>query len=355
MANKAGSQAPFIIVFGGDAYLNKRTGRDLIRRALHDRPDAERIDLDATGCDQYAFDEAVSPSLLADVAVVVVDNLQNADDKLGESMVRYCRQACADPGASSIVICRHEGGVKGKRLLDQLVKAGACKETVADLKKPESKLNFVLQIFEGEHRRVEPLAAQQLVAVLGERTGEMAAMCSQLCFDFDDDPITLDLVNRYLTSNPQVTGFSVADKAIAGRTAEAIIAMRSAVEQGTDPIALIGGEEGVFDRRARDETAHHRQGIRSQGRHHHAGSGENEPVGAEKRHETAFGLDLGGTRAVHPHARLGGRTEQNQRGRPRIRAGEVHRTDQPQRKGLTAPENGALRRGDHGRVPAEHA
>lgn len=89
MANKAGSQAPFIIVFGGDAYLNKRTGRDLIRRALHDRPDAERIDLDATGCDQYAFDEAVSPSLLADVAVVVVDNLQNADDKLGESMVRY--------------------------------------------------------------------------------------------------------------------------------------------------------------------------------------------------------------------------------------------------------------------------
>ena len=86
MANKAGSQAPFIIVFGGDAYLNKRTGRDLIRRALHDRPDAERIDLDATGCDQYAFDEAVSPSLLADVAVVVVDNLQNADDKLGESM-----------------------------------------------------------------------------------------------------------------------------------------------------------------------------------------------------------------------------------------------------------------------------
>ena len=131
MANKAGSQAPFIIVFGGDAYLNKRTGRDLIRRALHDRPDAERIDLDATGCDQYAFDEAVSPSLLADVAVVVVDNLQNADDKLGESMVRYCRQACADPGASSIVILmradRYPGAVEhahsaGVRRVAQLLR-----------------------------------------------------------------------------------------------------------------------------------------------------------------------------------------------------------------------------------------
>ena len=55
MANKAGSQAPFIIVFGGDAYLNKRTGRDLIRRALHDRPDAERIDLDARADEGIAF------------------------------------------------------------------------------------------------------------------------------------------------------------------------------------------------------------------------------------------------------------------------------------------------------------
>ena len=47
-------------------------------------------------------------------------------------------------------------------------------------------------------------------------------------------------VNQYLTANPQVTGFAVADKAVEGKTAEAIVMMRAAVEQGTDPIALIG-------------------------------------------------------------------------------------------------------------------
>ena len=237
---KQAAGAPFRVVFGGDSFLNEQTTRDLCHQALNARPDAELVELDASACDQYAFDEAVSPSLLADTAVVHVTNLQSADDKLGEAMVAYCKQACAEPGASSIVICQHEGGVKGKALVDKLVRAGAGKEAVPDLKKPEAKLNFVLAQFERRNRRVEPMAAQQLVDVLGERTGELAAMCKQLCFDFDDNPMGLNRVNQYLTANAQVTGFAVADAALAGRTADAIVMMRSAVEQGIAPIALIG-------------------------------------------------------------------------------------------------------------------
>lgn len=240
MPQRSSAGAPFHIVFGGDAYLNAQTVRDLRHEAERRRPDAEIVELDATDADRYAFDEAVSPSLLSDTAIVVVYNLQNADEKLADAMAAYCRQACADPADACTVICQHEGGVKGKRIVDQLVKAGAAKRDVPDLKKADAKLNFVMQQFERRKRRVEPMAAQQLVAVLGDRTGELAAMCGQLCFDFDDDPIGIDRVNQYLTANPQVTGFAVADKAMEGRTAEAIIAMRAAVEQGTEPIALIG-------------------------------------------------------------------------------------------------------------------
>lgn len=237
---RAATNAPVTVVPGGDAYLNGERVKELCAAALKARPDAELIELDATTADRYAFDEAVSPSLLADVAVVKLTNLQNADDRLAEALVDYTKEALKDPAGSSVVVCQHEGGVKGKRVLDQLVKAGARKEEVPDLKKPDAQLNFVIAQFERRGRRVEPLAAQQLVSVLGGRTGELAAMCEQLCFDFDDDPIGLDRVNQYLTANPQVTGFAVADKAVEGRTAEAIVMMRSAVEQGTEPIALIG-------------------------------------------------------------------------------------------------------------------
>lgn len=231
---------PVRIVFGGDAYLNDQEMNNQRQQACNAHPDAEVIDLDASVCDGYAFDEAVSPSLLSDMAVVSITNLQSADDRLADAMIAYTKQVAQDPLNSSIVICQHEGGMKGKRLVDAITRAGAQKIDIPDLKKSDAKINFVYQRFEREHRRVEPLAAQQLVNVLGEKTGELAAMCSQLCFDFDDDPIGIDRVNQYLTANPQVTGFMVADKAVAGDAAGAIIAMRSAIEQGNDPIALIG-------------------------------------------------------------------------------------------------------------------
>ncbi|MEE8736762.1 DNA polymerase III subunit delta [Bifidobacterium subtile] len=240
MARSTAASTPFTIVMGGDSYLNEQTVRDLRDRAQRHDPAAELIELEAGESDQYAFDEAVSPSLLSDSAIVIVRNLQNADDRLGDAMVNYCRGANADEPSAGVVIAQHEGGVKAKRLIDQLVKAGAQQKKIPDLKRPEARINFVMQRFEREGRRVDPVAAQQLVSVLGDKTGELAAMCSQLCFDFEDDPIGLDKVNQYLTANPQVTGFAVADAAVEGRTAEAIMSMRAALQQGIDPIALIG-------------------------------------------------------------------------------------------------------------------
>ena len=232
--------SPVRLVVGGDDFLNDRAVRQLVGKGKQARPDAELIELDAATTDRYSFDEATGPSLLSSTSIVLVRNLQQADDALASAMAAYTKQANQHPEESSIVIAQHSGGNKGKRVVDALVKAGALRESVPDLSKDEAKLNFVLQCFEEHRRRVEPLAAQQLVSVLGDSTGELAAMCAQLCFDFDDDPITLRIVDQYLVSNPQVTSFAVADRAMEGKTPAAIIAMRSAIEQGVDPIALIG-------------------------------------------------------------------------------------------------------------------
>ena len=84
---KTAANAPVKVVPGGDSYLNDARTRELCAQALKARPDAELIELDATTADQYAFDEAVSPSLLSDVAVVKIASLQNADEKLAEALV----------------------------------------------------------------------------------------------------------------------------------------------------------------------------------------------------------------------------------------------------------------------------
>ncbi|WEV63316.1 DNA polymerase III subunit delta [Bifidobacterium sp. ESL0732] len=242
MAAKSRKQRTrFVLVIGGDEFLNEQQVRDCRDEAARNDPEAEIIELDAGEVSQYDFDEAVSPSLLSTSSIVIIRHIQNAEDALVDTMVSYCASTTKDPTAETgTVIAQHDGGQKGKKVIDRLAKAGAEKKSIPDLKRADAKLNFVIQCFERRKRRVDPAAVQQLVAVLGDKTGELAAMCEQLCFDFDDDPIGLDLVNQYLTGNAEVTGFAVADAALACNDAKAIIDMRAAVAQGTDPIALVG-------------------------------------------------------------------------------------------------------------------
>lgn len=243
--NRAQRIMPVTLVVGGDDYLNNLNARTLREKIQKNAPDAEIIDLDASSADKYAFDEAVGPSIFGDGTIVIINDLQSADESLVEAIEKFCQQAQNnennfDESSLSWVIARHEGGIKGKSIVTRLTKAGAQTITVPDLKKDDAKLNFVMSIFDRHNRSVEPQAAQRLVAVLGGKTGELAALCSQLCFDYDDNPITLNIVDRYLIADPQVTGFFVADKAVTGHLGSAVLSARTAVAQGVDPIALIG-------------------------------------------------------------------------------------------------------------------
>lgn len=229
--------AEFIIMYGGDPYVNGQRAREAVHASLAERPDAEFMELNAADAEPYEFEEAVSPSLLSDNAVVAVANLQNASEELGEAMVSFAK----DRTNTSVVVARHEGGNKGKRLVDQLKKAGSTVvDNIPELKYEEDKLSFVNNEFRRRGRTIAPDAAMQLVGVLGSSTGELAAMCGQLCFDFDDDPIDLATAMRYLTANPQANGFEVADRALEGNAAAAIVALRNAIAQGAAIPALVG-------------------------------------------------------------------------------------------------------------------
>lgn len=234
---------PLTLVVGGDAYLNELNAKDVRDIIRLKYPEAEILTLDASVANSYAFDEAIGPSLLGDETIVVVNDIQNADDSLVEAIESFAKSYAINDSPSQNnrwVIARHEGGLKGKSVITRLTRAGAHVINVPDMKKPAAQLNFIMSIFERSSRSIDPQAAQRLVAVLGNKTDELASLCSQLCYDFDENPISLKTVDKYLVSDPQVTGFFVADKAVAGRTGEAVLAARTAINQGVDPIALIG-------------------------------------------------------------------------------------------------------------------
>lgn len=229
------------IVFGGNEFLASQEVRGIRHVAREAMPDAEQTDLDARTATNADLIQAVSPSLLAPRSIVVIDNLQEADPIVAQSLVDITKRMKANPQqADAIIICRHDGGQKGKGIVDALVKAGAWRDEVPKLDKPQAKVNFVRQRFESLGRHIDGRAAQLLVGVMGENPGELYAMCEQLCADFDDDPMTLARVSQYMTANPQAKGYEIADVAISGNAPRAIVMMRSAVEQGVKLVVIIG-------------------------------------------------------------------------------------------------------------------
>ncbi|MDK6250784.1 DNA polymerase III subunit delta [Alloscardovia omnicolens] len=228
------------VVNGGDEYLNSLTLRRLLHDISAELPHMERIEMDAAHTDAYGFMEAVSPSLLSDGAIVRVDNLENSTDDFLKILEKYTGDHKQRSIGDSVVICRKNAGQKGSGIVNRLKKAGAEIIDIPQLKKEKDYRSFITGECERYGRYMTADAMTLLSGVLAGKTGEIAAMCKQLCMDFDENPITVTSVSQYMVNNPQVSGFEVSDKAMAGNLAGAIVDMRNSVAQGMAPIAIIG-------------------------------------------------------------------------------------------------------------------
>ncbi|RFT28571.1 DNA polymerase III subunit delta, partial [Gardnerella vaginalis] len=70
--------------------LNDLNARDLKTRILGSYPDADVINLDALNADKYAFITATGPSLFSSGTIVVINNLEQANEDLVEAIIGFC-------------------------------------------------------------------------------------------------------------------------------------------------------------------------------------------------------------------------------------------------------------------------
>lgn len=246
--------APLTLVNGGDEFLNAREVRQLRQEARSILPEAETVELDAAQTDRYTFSEAVSPSLLSPASIVVLTHFESCTDALFEAVIDFLTQSPErllpsstdarqdDPteGAGSIVIASRSQGAKGSGLAAKLRNTPADVITVPALKRDRERQDFARRQFALRGRHILPDALAELVAVMGSRTGELAAMCDQLCDDFDEDPLSLSTVASVMDDTAETTGFQVADAALAGQTGQAVLLLRQALARGAQPVALVG-------------------------------------------------------------------------------------------------------------------
>lgn len=158
--------------------------------------------------------------------------------KDARAYVDSAEAAFDDPQGSVTLVLRHGGGPRFKGLLDA---ARATTPQVVEclpLKKDQDKQEFVLAEFHQAGRGITGPAVRALVEAVGTDLRELASSCAQLVAD-TEGRVDVPDVTRYHGGRVEVTGFRVADEAVAGHTAQALVLLRHALATGLDPVPMV--------------------------------------------------------------------------------------------------------------------
>jgi len=229
--------APIVLVSGTESFLADRAIRILTDRMKSSDAGVEVSDLDATTYGYGELFQLASPSLFGEPRLLRVSGVEKCSDAFLEDALSYL----GSPEADVVLVLRHGGGNRGKKLLDGLKKAGAdaliveCK----DIKKDADRMGFISAEFQRVGATLTPGAQRALADAFSTDLAELAAACQQLIADSEGALVTEDIIQRYYGSRVEATTFQVADKAIAGHFAEALILLRRAIDSGAEPILVV--------------------------------------------------------------------------------------------------------------------
>ncbi|WP_432394793.1 DNA polymerase III subunit delta [Pseudarthrobacter sp. L19] len=226
--------APVVLVGGPEDYLASRAMdrlRQLVRAAA---PDVEVTRMSAAAYEPGALAMNVSPSLFGEQKLIEVEALESMNDAFLADALKYLAQ----PEPDAVMVMRHGGGVRGKKLLDAIKAGGWPVVDCQPMKKDADKISFVMTEFKAASRRIEPDAVQALINAVGASLAELAAACSQLIADATT-AVDADMVDRYYGGRVEASGFKVADAAMAGNAPLALSTLRHALDTGADPVPIV--------------------------------------------------------------------------------------------------------------------
>jgi DNA polymerase III delta subunit len=225
--------APVTLAVGPEEFLAERAVADVVAAVRAQDPQADVHDLPAAALETGMLAELCSPSLFGERKVVVVRGVQDLPPKVLADLQAYVHT----PSDEVALVCLHNGGAKGKGLLDAARAGGAREVDCAEVKRYADKVAFVKSEIRQAGRRISDEAARALLDSVGSGLRDLANACSQLVAD-TSGVIEAETVRRYYAGRAEVTSFMVADHAVEGRMAEALSSLRWALGSGVDPVLV---------------------------------------------------------------------------------------------------------------------
>ena len=232
----AATVAPVVLVTGSEGFLADRVSASLRDQLRAVDPNVEVHDIDATDYAYGTLMSLASPSLFGEPRLIRASNVEKCNDEFLEDALAYIEATDSD----TTLVLRHAGGVRGKRLLDQIRAGvgGGIEIACAEIKSDADKHDFSVAEFRRSGRSITPGAVRALVSAFSSSASELANACAQLMADAEGD-IDERVVEQYYGGRVETTAFKVADFAVSGRRGDALVALRHALDSGADPVPIV--------------------------------------------------------------------------------------------------------------------
>ena len=232
----AARPAPIVLISGPEELLADRATRRIRETLTAEDPSLEVTDLDASTAVTGDLTTLASPSLFGEPRLIRVASVERLSEAFLTEALRYLEA----PADGATVVLRHGGGVRGKKLLDAIRAGtgGGIEIPCAEVKRDADRSSFASGEFRAAGRRVAPGALRVLVSAFQGDLAELASACQQLIADTTGD-IGEKTVQTYYAGRMETDAFAVADAALAGRTGEALVLLRHAIDSGADPVPIV--------------------------------------------------------------------------------------------------------------------
>jgi DNA polymerase III subunit delta len=223
--------SPVSVITGEEELLVERAVARLAAQAGGAGADVREVA--AAGLEPAGLASIAAPSLFGGTPVVVVRNAQDAGKDLAEALAGLA----ASPPAGLALVITHAGGAKGKALLASLTRHGAEVVACPRVTRISDRMAFVRDEFAAAGRSIGEGGVRALIDALGSDLREIASACAQLAAD-TTGVVDHAVVARYYRGRAEASGFSVADRAVEGRLAEALELLRWALAVGVPPVLI---------------------------------------------------------------------------------------------------------------------
>ena len=186
------------------------------------------------------FLEASSPSLFGGMSLIILDNLNVAEEKINPNFVNYLKNTDLNLLENYFLILIHRGGSGGMGILKSLRTAKVKEIKAEKFKKSEEYEAWIKNEFRNKKRKITVEVAALLKAAVGEDLRELAAAVSQLTNDVLSDPISEIDIMQYYQGIAEIRSYEIADAILNKKASKALNLLYASLEQEpTSAIAIV--------------------------------------------------------------------------------------------------------------------